>query len=125
MILVIIFIIILPIFLMYNIIFVHNDKINIEAASAFYPFTSSLMQNIYEQNNMVKLVSTTQAYKHIIDGKTDIIIATAPSQEQQEMIQKSNVSLECKLLYYEPLVIYLNKENNIENLSIEEIQNIY
>ena len=124
-ILVITFITILLIFLMYNVIFVHNYKINIESASAFYPFTSSLMQDIYEQSDMVKLVSTTQAYNHIINGKTDIIIATAPSEEQKEMIKKSNVSLEYKLLYYEPLVIYLNKENNIDNLSIKDIQDIY
>ena len=124
-ILIITFITIISIFIMYNAIFVHNYKINIEAASAFYPFTSSLMQNIYEQSDMAKLVSTTQAYNHVINGKTDIIIATAPSEEQQEMIQKSNVSLEYKLLYYEPLVIYINKENDIENLSIKEIQDIY
>ena len=124
-ILVITFITILLIFLMYNVIFVHNNKIKIEAASAFYPFTFSLIQNIYEQNDIVKLVSTTQAYNHIINGKTDIIIATAPSEEQKEMIKKSNVSLEYKTLYYEPLVIFLNKDNIIDNLSIEQIQDIY
>lgn len=110
---------------MYNVIFVHNNKIKIEATSAFYPFAFSLMQNIYEQSDMVKLVSTTQAYNHIINGKTNIIIATAPSEEQKEMIKKSNVSLEYKTLYYEPLVIFLNKDNIIDNLSIEQIQDIY
>lgn len=124
-ILVITFITILFIFLMYNAIFVHNDKIKIEAASAFYPFTSNLMQNIYGQEDMVKLVSTSQAYSDIIKRKTDIIISTAPSEEQKEMIQKSNVSLEYKTLYYEPLVIFLNKNNIIDNLSIEQIQDIY
>lgn len=124
-ILVITFITILFIFLMYNAIFVHNNKIKIEAASAFYPFTSNLMQNIYGQEDMVKLVSTSQAYSDIIKGKTDVIISTAPSEEQKEMIQKSNVSLEYKTLYYEPLVIFLNKDNIIDNLSIEQIQDIY
>lgn len=110
---------------LYNKRFMCNNIIKIEAASAFYPFTSDLMQSIYGKSDMVKLVSTSKAYSDIVNRKTDIIIATAPSEKQQEMIQKSNACLEYKLLYYEPLVIYLNKENNIESLSVEEIRNIY
>ena len=124
-ILVIIFITFIVLFLIYSVIFINSNKIKIEAASAFYPFTSNLMQNIYGQEDMVKLVSTSQAYSDIIGGKTDIIILTAPSVEQKQMIQNSNVSLEYKVLYYEPLVIYLNIGNSIDNLSIEQIQDIY
>lgn len=121
---ILIFLCIILFFIIYNLIITYKST-KIEAASAFYPFTSSLMQNIYGREDMVKLVSTSQAYSDIIKRKTDIIIATSPSEEQKEMIKKSNVSLEYKTLYYEPLVVYLNKENNIENLSIEEIQDIY
>ena len=119
------FIAIISILIMCYSISVSNHKFNIEVASAFYPFASSLAKNVYGQDDMVKLVSTTQAYDHIINGKADIVIATAPSEEQEEMIQKSRVSLEFKHLYFEPLVIFLNKENNVENLNINEIQDIY
>lgn len=124
-IIVITFITIISILTLYYAISVSNHKFNIEVASAFYPFAYSLAQNIYEQDNKVKLVSTAQAYNHVINGKVDVIIATAPSEEQEEMIQKSHISLDYKLLYYEPLVVFLNKENNIDNLSINEIQDIY
>lgn len=106
-----------------------RDLPKIEAASAFYPFASNFVQNAYIEKlyseELLKLVSTTQAYSDIIKEKTDIIIATAPSEEQKEMILNSNVSLEYKILYFEPLVFFVNKENNIENLSIKEIQDIY
>lgn len=36
---------------------------------------------------MLQLVSTSQAFKDIISGKADIIIATEPSEEQKEMIK--------------------------------------
>lgn len=102
---------------------------NIEAASAFYPFSANLVQNIYSENayssEVLKMVSTSQAYSDIIDGKIDIIIATEPSDEQKEMIKDSNVELEYKAIYLEPLVIFVNKKNSIENLSIEQIQEIY
>jgi len=101
----------------------------IEAASAFYPFAANLVQNIYIEelysNDLLKLVSTSEAFEDIIDGKADIIITTEPSDEQKKMIDESNVKLEFKALYFEPLTIYVNKENNIENLTIEQIQKIY
>ena len=101
----------------------------IEAASAFYPFAADLVQNIYSEDlyssKLLKMVSTSQAFSDIIDGKTDIIIATEPSDEQREEIQKSNVELQFKKIYLEPLAIILNKNNSIENLNIEQIQRIY
>lgn len=101
----------------------------IEAASAFYPFAANLVQNIYNEdlysNELLEMVSTSQAFSDLIDGKTDIIIATEPSDEQREEIQKSNVELQFKTIYLEPLAIFLNRSNTIENLSIEQIQRIY
>lgn len=106
-----------------------NNLPKIEAASAFYPFAANLVQNIYSEDSYLKerlkLVSTSQAYEDIINGKADIVIATKPSDEQIEMIKKSNVNLEFKTLYMEPLVILINKKNNVDNLSIEQIQDIY
>ena len=113
-----------------NISFKLTEKLpKIEVASAFYPFAANFIQNTYSEKNysneLLQLVSTSQAYNDIIKGKTDIIIATEPSEEQKEIIQNSNISLEYKILYFEPLVIFLNKENHINNLSIEEIKEIY
>lgn len=101
----------------------------IEVASAFYPFVANFVQNIYSEDSyskeLLQLVSTSQAFVDIINGKTDIVIATEPSNEQKEMIKSSNANLEFKTIYLEPLVILLNKDNSIDNLSIEQIQDIY
>lgn len=106
-----------------------NNLPKIEAASAFYPFAANLVQNIYSKDSyskeLLQMVSTSQAFKDIVSGKTDIIIATKPSDEQKEMIRKSNVNLEFKTIYLEPLAILLNNSNNLDNLSIEQIQQIY
>ena len=56
----------------------------IEAASAFYPFAANFVQNLYNEESyskeVLQLVSTAQAFKDIISGKADIIIATEPSE---------------------------------------------
>ena len=101
----------------------------IKAASAFYPFAANFVQNLYNEESyskeVLQLVSTSQAFKDIISGKADIIIATEPSEEQKEMIKKSNVDLKYKTIYLEPLAILINKSNSIDNLSIDQIQEIY
>ena len=108
---------------------IENNLPKIESASAFYPFSANLVQNIYSKDSYSKdlfqLVSTSQAFSDIIEGKTDIIIATEPSDEQKEQIKKSGVELEFEAIFLEPLVIFLNKNNTINNLNIEEIKKIY
>lgn len=101
-----------------------NTNLNIEVASAFYPLSQEIL-GLQDLKYNLKMKSTNEVYEDIIKGKTDIIIATEPSDEQKEMIKKSNVDLEFKNIYLEPLVILLNKDNSIDNLSIEQIQEIY
>ena len=101
----------------------------IKAASAFYPFAANFVQNLYNEDSyskeVLQLVSTSQTFKDIISGKADIIIATEPSEEQKEMIKKSNVDLKYKTIYLEPLAILINKSNSIDNLYIDQIQEFY
>ena len=108
---------------------VTDNSLKIEAASAFYPFAATIVQNIYDKDafskDTLKLVSTGESYKDIVEGKTDIVIATAPSDEQKELIENSKAELEFETLYLEPIIFFVNKENNIENLSIKQIQDIY
>lgn len=101
-----------------------SSNVNIEAASAFYPKA----KDIIDSNNLhynVEMKSTTEVYEDIASGKADIIIASGPSLEQKELIESSNKDLEFIKLYKEPLAIIVNKEKTIEDISIEEIQEIY
>jgi|GEM_PF-830772 putative periplasmic phosphate-binding protein len=103
-----------------------NIKVNfnIEAASAFYPISQEMLSSQDFKYN-IKMKSTNEVYEDIINGSADVIIATKPSDEQDRMIKKSNIELEFKTIYKEPLVILLNKDNSIDNLNIEQIQDIY
>ena len=75
--------------------------------------------------DLTTFVSTSQAFEDIINEKADIVIATKPSKEQEEMLKNSDAKLEFKVLYLEPLAILVNKDNSISNISIEKIQEIY
>ena len=101
-----------------------NVNLKVEVASAFFPLSQEIL-SLQDFKYNIKMKSTNEVYEDLVEGKTDIIIATKPSDEQNEMIKKSNIDLEFKTIYLEPLVILLNKKNSIDNLSIEQIQEIY
>jgi len=105
-----------------------RKTIRVEAASAFYPYTDEHIHELINEegsNAQVKMVSTTEAYKDIVNKRADVIIATEPSRNQKKMIEDSGVNLNYKVLYLEPLAFLVNKINPINNISIEEIQRIY
>lgn len=114
---IIIIIICITIFFMINV-----NLIKIDVASAFYPYAKEL---VVDKNIKLNLVSTDEAYKNILNGNVDAIIASAPSDEQKIEIIESGIELEFVSLYSEPLIFLVNKENSINNLNIEEIQEIY
>lgn len=122
-----VFIALIIIYIILCIFFINKeDSLKIDVASAFYPYSKELFKKA-EIDDKIKLnlVSTNKAYNNIINGRANIIIASAPSDEQKVAIEKSGIELEFMYLYSEPLAFLVNEENGINNLSIEDIQNIY
>lgn len=99
----------------------------VEGASAFYPLSANIVQALFNKANYTEdtlsMVSTLKAYEDLANGTTDVIIATLPSKEQGEIFK--DIEVEYVFLYKEPLVIYVNKNNKINNISIEEIIKAY
>ena len=107
---------------------IKENQPTIEAASAFYPLASGIVQNTFDKNSykdeFLKMVSTNEAYEDLSEGKTDIIIATGPSKSQKELLEKSKKKINKIILYKEPLVIYVNNKNQINNISLDDIKRI-
>ena len=105
--------------------FINNyTGIKVEAASAFYPLAKEILESKNENYNLT-MKSTNDVYEDIVKGNIDIAIATGPLEEQEKMIKESNVELKFKAISWEPLAIIVNKESNINNLTIDEIKTIY
>ena len=103
---------------------VPSSYLKVEAASSFYPMSKELFSK-QDFLSDVKMKSTNEVYEDIINGKADIIVVTKASDEQKTLVDNSGVELEYKVLYREPLAIFVNKESDINNLSIKEIQDAY
>ena len=99
----------------------------INAAVATYPFASSLVESTISKesyNNELQHVSTTQAYQDIINNVVDISIASETNQENRDAVELDS-DIVLVPIAKEELVIYVNKDNPISFISIEELNNIY
>lgn len=69
--------------------------------------------------------NTNDAYLNLINGDTDLIIITEPTEEMLNLAEKKNVELEIVPIVKDAFVFFVNEENPIDNLTLEQIQNIY
>ncbi|MRG85684.1 PstS family phosphate ABC transporter substrate-binding protein [Salinibacillus xinjiangensis] len=106
----------------------------LDGATALYPVYSAFVQatypekeyDLYDQSESDVLVTKTpNAYQNLINGKVDIIFAAGPSERQLAHAEQKGVELELTPIGREAFVFFVNAENPVEGLTIEEIQNIY
>ncbi len=103
----------------------------IDGSTSTYPFTeavySCLFYNGYEHKEKPKKHSKSYAsYEKLINGENDVIIASVyPAQEILDLAKENNVELELVPIAYDAMIFFTNKANSIENLTQEQITNIY
>ena len=107
----------------------------LDGATALYPLYSAFTKavypeddyrvNIQKENDYVICTNTVGAYQRLIMGNADIIFVAGPSKEQLEDAKNSGVELEFTPIGKEAFVFFVNSKNSIDNLSVEDIQNIY
>lgn len=108
-----------------------------DGATALYPIYSAYVETLYPKESVkydgkdflkeskIQKTGTTVAYQKVIDGETDIIFCAKPSKKQLEYAESKNVELELVPIGKEAFVFIVNKNNKVNNLSIEQIKDIY
>lgn len=83
-------------------------------------FTGNSIKNIDVIHN-----KTNNAYKNLINGNADLILTTYPSEDELKLANDAEIELEIVPVAKEAFVFFVNKENTIENLTLNQIQQIY
>ena len=114
--------------------------IDMDGATALYPVYSAFVQAVYPEGKydiydfkynedegygQVTCTGTIEAYKRLIEGKTDIIFCAAPSKDQLALAEAEGVQLHLTPIGREAFVFFVNSENPVEGLTVEDIQGIY
>ncbi|NDV67608.1 PstS family phosphate ABC transporter substrate-binding protein [Dysgonomonas sp. 25] len=101
-------------------------------ATALYPLYAAFVQATYPERgnytlhgDIIKGNTTPKAYEELINGEADIIFCAAPSRKQVEEAKAQGVEFKLTPVGREAFVFFVNKDNPIDNIIVEQIQQIY
>ena len=102
----------------------------IDGATALAPYyeamaASLLSMDLEEARQYVQCNKTDGAYENLIAGEVDMIFCSMPSAEQQAMADEAGVEFETVPFLNGGFVFFVNKENPVESLSVQQLHDIY
>lgn len=85
--------------------------------------------NYYGENfaadSAMQYKNTVRGYQAIVDGTTDILFCAGPSAEQKRYAEEKGVELVYVPIGLEGFVFFVNEQNPVDDLTIEQIRRIY
>ncbi len=109
-------------------IFSVEDYPKVDASLATQPLTNAFIQNFTNTKmdvEKIEYTNTHPGYVKLINDEVDLIVVTEPSAEELALAKEKGVELEVIPVVKEGFVFYVNGENPIESLTLEQIQKIY
>lgn len=109
----------------------------IDGAAALYPICSAAVNAVYPEDSVefdgsdfipeskLQMRNTRGAYKAVADGDADIIICAKPSAEQLAYAEEKSADLEMIPIGCEAFVFLVNGDNPVDDLSQQQIRNIF
>lgn len=102
----------------------------IDGATAVKPYYEGVvarMLGVDEQTAKANVLCSTTAgaYDNLINGDADIIFAARPSDEQIEEAAQNGVEFEYHQILTEGFVFFVNVDNPVDSLTLEQLQGIY
>lgn len=102
----------------------------IDGSTATIPITAELCRQFINSNCQVeKLVNhntTHNAYENLIKKKgKHIIFVTPPSDEEEKMAKDNNIKMKMTPVALDGFVFITHKDNPVDSLTVEQIQDIY
>ena len=119
----------------------------LDGAAALVPVYAAIVDNLYPEGSVtyeggsfsddnyhgenfapdskMQYKNTVRGYKAIVDGETDILFCAAPSAEQKAYAEEQGVELVFVPVGLEAFVFFVNEQNPVRNLTVEEVRSIY
>lgn len=119
----------------------------LDGAAALVPVYAAIIHNVYPEGSVtyeggsfsddnfygenfaadsaMQYKNTVRGYKAIVDGDTDILFCAAPSAEQKAYAEEQGVELVYVPVGLEGFVFFVNAQNPVDSLTVEQIRDIY
>jgi phosphate transport system substrate-binding protein len=107
-------------------IFSEDNYPIVDGSTATAPLAEAFQGNFTGVENVeVNHSKTHNAYVNLIDGNSDLILVVEPSEDDKEYAEEKGVELQYDKVVNEGFVFFVNKDNPVDSLTLEEIQKIY
>ena len=84
-----------------------------------------LGEELTTAQNKTEVSTTDYAWRSLLDGTADLLLVYEASSETKEIINESNTKLKITPIGVDALVFIENDQNKVDNLTTEQIQDIY
>lgn len=111
-----------------EILFSEENYPRIDGSTATLPLAEAFKAEFTgtDINNVeVEHSKTHNAYVNLINGNADLILVTYPSEDELKLAKDQGIELEIVPIVKEAFVFFVNKDNPVENLTLNQIQSIY
>jgi len=104
-----------------------------DGATALLPVYASFIQAVYSKESYENTASfkyfsgsgTDKAYTNLLEGQADLIFCAEPSDFQMEQFNDKGIKLKLIPIGREAFVFFVNKENIVNDISVDDIRGIY
>ena len=105
----------------------------LNGSAALFPLYSAVVNAVYpetipelnQKNSPFRYTNTTKAYKELLSGKTDMVFSEMPSEEILQLAAEQGKEITLIPIGAEAFVFFANRENPVENLTQEQLREIY
>ena len=102
----------------------------VDGATAFLPFYTAVAAQLLgttrdEAAEYILCSTTDYAFPDLIDGRADIIFCFGPSTDQKNYAKSKQVEFEYTPILNEAFVFFVNKDNPVDNITIQQLHDIY
>lgn len=109
----------------------------IDGAAGLFPVYSAFVHAVYPESSVhydgssftpesaMQYTNTRGAYQAIAEGRIDIAVCVKPSDEQLAYAKEQGADLEFIPLGYDAFVFLVNGSNPVDNLSCQQVRDIY
>ena len=98
--------------------------LRVDGSTATIPISEALSER-FGGTEAVTHNKTSNAYQNLLDGKADLIFVLEPSADALEMFEAANIEVELFPIVKDAFVLFVNTQNPIHDLTVEELKYIY
>lgn len=111
-----------------DILFTKETLPRVDASLATQPLVDAFVLNFTGKTTKemdVVYTNTHPGYVKLINNETDLIVVTEPSKEELELAKEKGIELDVTPVVNEGFVFFVNKENPVNSVSLDNIRKIY